>query len=57
MSVRGPAAPPRRPIPPNTSALSWTGPLSWVVSQDWIFLRIEAEVVTGREITGTPGTD
>ncbi|MET8565116.1 pyridoxamine 5'-phosphate oxidase family protein [Streptomyces flaveolus] len=43
--------------PAEHERLSRTGPLSWVVTQDWIFLRIEAEMVTGREITGTPGTD
>ncbi|AEY86801.1 pyridoxamine 5'-phosphate oxidase family protein [Streptomyces olivaceoviridis] len=43
--------------PAEHERLSRTGPLSWVVTQDWIFLRIEAEMVTGREVTGTPGTD
>ncbi|WNM31267.1 pyridoxamine 5'-phosphate oxidase family protein [Streptomyces sp. Li-HN-5-11] len=43
--------------PAEHERLSRTGPLSWVVTQDWIFLRIEAEMVTGREIKGTPGTD
>ncbi|MGW0512439.1 pyridoxamine 5'-phosphate oxidase family protein [Streptomyces olivaceoviridis] len=43
--------------PAEHERLSRTGPLSWVVNQDWIFLRIEAEMVTGREVTGTPGTD
>ncbi|MGW4560835.1 pyridoxamine 5'-phosphate oxidase family protein [Streptomyces sp. NPDC004561] len=43
--------------PAEHERLSQTGPRSWVVTQDWIFLRIEAEMVTGREINGTPGTD
>jgi nitroimidazol reductase NimA-like FMN-containing flavoprotein (pyridoxamine 5'-phosphate oxidase superfamily) len=37
--------------------LSRSGPRSWVVTQDGVFIRIEAETVTGRELTGTPGTD
>ncbi|MFF8925937.1 pyridoxamine 5'-phosphate oxidase family protein [Streptomyces longwoodensis] len=40
--------------PTEHERLSRTGPLSWVVTQDWVFLRIEAEMVTGREIIGTP---
>lgn len=43
--------------PAEHERLSRTGPLSWVVTQDWVFLRIEAEMVTGREIIGTPVTD
>lgn len=43
--------------PAEHERLSRTGPVSWVVTQDWIFLRIEAEMVTGRELVGTPVTD
>jgi nitroimidazol reductase NimA-like FMN-containing flavoprotein (pyridoxamine 5'-phosphate oxidase superfamily) len=43
--------------PAEHERLSRTGPLSWVVTQDWVFLRIEAEMVTGREIIGMPGAD
>ncbi|MGW7821585.1 pyridoxamine 5'-phosphate oxidase family protein [Streptomyces puniciscabiei] len=43
--------------PAEHERLSRTGPISWVVTQDWVFLRIEAEMVTGREIIGTPGAD
>ncbi|MFJ9907676.1 pyridoxamine 5'-phosphate oxidase family protein [Streptomyces sp. NPDC101152] len=43
--------------PAEHERLSRTGPLSWVVTQDWVFLRIEAEMVTGREIIGTPVRD
>lgn len=37
--------------------LSGAGPRSWVVTRDGVFVRIEAEMVTGREIAGTRGTD
>ena len=43
--------------PAEHERLSRTGPVSWVVTQDWVFLRIEAEMVTGRELVGTPVTD
>ncbi|MEU1788172.1 pyridoxamine 5'-phosphate oxidase family protein [Streptomyces sparsogenes] len=43
--------------PAEHERLSRTGPLSWVVTRDWIFLRIEAEMVTGRELVGTSDTD
>ncbi|MFE1294008.1 pyridoxamine 5'-phosphate oxidase family protein [Streptomyces sp. NPDC058731] len=42
--------------PAEHERLSRTGPLSWVVTENWIFLRIEAEMVTGREIIGMPST-
>ncbi|MGW7823675.1 pyridoxamine 5'-phosphate oxidase family protein [Streptomyces puniciscabiei] len=43
--------------PAEQERLSRTGPISWVVTQDWVFLRIEAEMVTGRELVGRPVTD
>ncbi|MER6737919.1 pyridoxamine 5'-phosphate oxidase family protein [Streptomyces puniciscabiei] len=43
--------------PAEHERLSRTGPVSWVVTQNWVFLRIEAEMVTGRELVGTPVTD
>ncbi len=41
--------------PPEHERLSRTGPRSWVVARDGVFVRIEAEMVTGRDITGTRG--
>ncbi|MEU6091387.1 pyridoxamine 5'-phosphate oxidase family protein [Streptomyces sp. NPDC047085] len=43
--------------PAEHERLSRTGPRSWVVTHDGVFVRIEAEMVTGRELTGTRGTD
>jgi nitroimidazol reductase NimA-like FMN-containing flavoprotein (pyridoxamine 5'-phosphate oxidase superfamily) len=43
--------------PTEHERLSRTGPRSWVVTHDGVFVRIEAEMVTGRELTGTRGTD
>ncbi|MEU7244185.1 pyridoxamine 5'-phosphate oxidase family protein [Streptomyces sparsogenes] len=43
--------------PAEHERLSWTGPRSWVVTGDGVFVRIEAEMVTGRDITGTRGAD
>jgi nitroimidazol reductase NimA-like FMN-containing flavoprotein (pyridoxamine 5'-phosphate oxidase superfamily) len=42
--------------PGEHERLSRTGPRSWVVTCDGVFVRIEAELVTGREIEGTRGT-
>lgn len=41
--------------PAEHERLSRTGPHSWVVTQDGVYVRIEAEMVTGREITGLRG--
>ncbi|KAB1149745.1 pyridoxamine 5'-phosphate oxidase family protein [Streptomyces luteolifulvus] len=41
--------------PVEHERLSRTGPRSWMPVRDAVFIRIEAEMVTGREITGTPG--
>ncbi|MER6141418.1 pyridoxamine 5'-phosphate oxidase family protein [Streptomyces sparsogenes] len=43
--------------PAERERLSRTGPHSWVVTHDEVFVRIESEMVSGREITGTRGTD
>ncbi|MET8953351.1 pyridoxamine 5'-phosphate oxidase family protein [Streptomyces sp. NPDC004393] len=37
--------------------LSRTGPRSWVVTGEGVFVRIESEMVTGREITVPHSTD
>lgn len=42
--------------PAEHDRLSRTGPHSWVVTHHEVFVRIESEMVTGREITGTRGT-
>jgi nitroimidazol reductase NimA-like FMN-containing flavoprotein (pyridoxamine 5'-phosphate oxidase superfamily) len=39
--------------PVEHERLSRTGPRSWMPVRDAVFIRIEAEMVTGREITGT----
>ncbi|WP_460110242.1 pyridoxamine 5'-phosphate oxidase family protein [Streptomyces sp. YKOK-J1] len=39
--------------PAEHERLSRTGPRSWVVTHDGVFVRIEAELVTGRELTGS----
>ncbi|MXM68020.1 pyridoxamine 5'-phosphate oxidase family protein [Streptomyces sp. HUCO-GS316] len=39
--------------PVEHERLSRTGPQSWMPVRDAVFIRIEAEMVTGREITGT----
>ncbi|WP_330340268.1 pyridoxamine 5'-phosphate oxidase family protein [Streptomyces sp. NBC_00557] len=39
--------------PAEHERLSRTGPRSWVVTSDGVFVRIESEMVTGRELTGT----
>ena len=41
--------------PAEHERLSRTGPRSWVVTRDGVFVRIESDMVTGREITGTRG--
>ena len=43
--------------PAEHDRLSRTGPCSWVVTRDGVFVRIEAEMVTGREVMGTRGTN
>ncbi|MFF0224012.1 pyridoxamine 5'-phosphate oxidase family protein [Streptomyces sp. NPDC004629] len=43
--------------PAEHERLSRTGPRSWVVTQDGVYVRIEAEMVTGREIAGLRDTD
>ncbi|MEV5734422.1 pyridoxamine 5'-phosphate oxidase family protein [Streptomyces sp. NPDC052292] len=41
--------------PAEHERLSRTGPRSWVVTRGGVFVRIEAELVTGRELAGGPG--
>ncbi|MBB4711485.1 nitroimidazol reductase NimA-like FMN-containing flavoprotein (pyridoxamine 5'-phosphate oxidase superfamily) [Streptomyces luteogriseus] len=41
--------------PDEHARLSETGPTSWMPPQDAQFVRIESEMVTGRELRGTPG--
>lgn len=43
--------------PAEHERLSRTGPRSWVVPTEGVFLRIEAELVTGRELASVRGTD
>ncbi|MFC7911771.1 pyridoxamine 5'-phosphate oxidase family protein [Streptomyces nigra] len=42
--------------PDEHARLSETGPTSWMPLQNAVFVRIESEMVTGRELRGTPGT-
>ncbi|MCT7352022.1 pyridoxamine 5'-phosphate oxidase family protein [Streptomyces sp. 15-116A] len=42
--------------PAEHERLSQAGPSSWMPLQDPVFVRIESEMVTGRELKGTPGT-
>ncbi|GAA2648589.1 pyridoxamine 5'-phosphate oxidase family protein [Streptomyces vastus] len=42
--------------PAEHERLSQTGPTSWMPLQDPVFVRIESEMVTGRELRGTRGT-
>ncbi|KUN88557.1 pyridoxamine 5'-phosphate oxidase [Streptomyces bungoensis] len=42
--------------PAEHERLSRTGPRSWVLPGDGVFLRIEAELVTGRELAEALGT-
>ncbi|MFF9607298.1 pyridoxamine 5'-phosphate oxidase family protein [Streptomyces sp. NPDC014684] len=41
--------------PAEHERLSRTGPRSWVVTRGGVFVRIEAELVTGRELARGPG--
>ncbi|MER7486843.1 pyridoxamine 5'-phosphate oxidase family protein [Streptomyces sp. NPDC126497] len=41
--------------PAEHELLLRTGPRSWMPTHDGVFVRIEAEMVTGRELTGLPG--
>ncbi|WP_415953857.1 pyridoxamine 5'-phosphate oxidase family protein [Streptomyces sp. KLOTTS4A1] len=41
--------------PAEHERLSQSGPTSWMPLRDTVFVRIESEMVTGRELTGTPG--
>ncbi|MFJ9863828.1 pyridoxamine 5'-phosphate oxidase family protein [Streptomyces sp. NPDC101165] len=43
--------------PAEQERLERTGPRSWVVTDDGVFVRVESEMVTGREIAGTRDTD
>ncbi|MFE9023999.1 pyridoxamine 5'-phosphate oxidase family protein [Streptomyces sp. NPDC007808] len=42
--------------PAEHERLSQAGPSSWMPLHDAVFVRIESEMVTGRELKGTPGT-
>ncbi|MFE9445587.1 pyridoxamine 5'-phosphate oxidase family protein [Streptomyces sp. NPDC006602] len=42
--------------PAEHERLTHTGPHSWMPLRDAVFVRIESEMVTGRELKGTPGT-
>ncbi|WP_409468127.1 pyridoxamine 5'-phosphate oxidase family protein [Streptomyces sp. HC307] len=42
--------------PTEHERLSQAGPVSWMPLRDPVFVRIESEMVTGRELRGTPGT-
>ncbi|MEU6682343.1 pyridoxamine 5'-phosphate oxidase family protein [Streptomyces sp. NPDC046832] len=42
--------------PAEHERLLQSGPSSWMPLQDAVFVRIESEMVTGRELRGTPGT-
>ncbi|MCO8305668.1 MULTISPECIES: pyridoxamine 5'-phosphate oxidase family protein [Streptomyces] len=41
--------------PAEHERLSRVGPRSWVVTRDDVFVRVESEMVTGREVTGAHG--
>ncbi|MBX9365795.1 pyridoxamine 5'-phosphate oxidase family protein [Streptomyces sp. WAC04114] len=41
--------------PAEHERLSQSGPASWMPLRDAVFVRIESELVTGRELRGTPG--
>ncbi|MGW2741746.1 pyridoxamine 5'-phosphate oxidase family protein [Streptomyces sp. NPDC001450] len=43
--------------PAEHERLSRTGPRSWVVTDEGVFVRVESEMVTGREIAGTRAPD
>jgi len=42
--------------PAENERLSQSGPVSWMPLQDAVFVRIESEMVTGRELRGPRGT-
>ncbi|MFE9646280.1 pyridoxamine 5'-phosphate oxidase family protein [Streptomyces sp. NPDC006365] len=42
--------------PAEHERLSQAGPTSWMPLRDPVFVRIESEMVTGRELRGTRGT-
>lgn len=42
--------------PAEHERLTRTGPSSWMPMQDGVFVRIESEMVTGRDLIGTPST-
>ncbi|GAA2245841.1 pyridoxamine 5'-phosphate oxidase family protein [Streptomyces indiaensis] len=42
--------------PAEHERLLQSGPSSWMPLHDAVFVRIESEMVTGRELRGTPGT-
>ncbi|WP_230193612.1 pyridoxamine 5'-phosphate oxidase family protein [Streptomyces sp. NBC_00080] len=42
--------------PAEQQRLSQTGPHSWMPVQDGVFVRIESEIVTGRDLRGTTAT-
>lgn len=42
--------------PAEHERLSQSGPVSWMPLQDAVFVRIESEMVTGRELKGSRGT-
>jgi nitroimidazol reductase NimA-like FMN-containing flavoprotein (pyridoxamine 5'-phosphate oxidase superfamily) len=42
--------------PAEHERLSQAGPTSWMPLRDAVFVRIESEMVTGRELRGTHGT-
>ena len=44
------------PDPAENERLSQSGPVSWMPLQDAVFVRIESEMVTGRELRGPRGT-
>ncbi|MEU2206038.1 pyridoxamine 5'-phosphate oxidase family protein [Streptomyces hygroscopicus] len=41
--------------PAELERLSRVGPRSWVVTRDDVLVRVESEMVTGREVTGAHG--
>ncbi|MEU5272422.1 pyridoxamine 5'-phosphate oxidase family protein [Streptomyces hygroscopicus] len=41
--------------PAELERLSPVGPRSWVVTRDDVLVRVESEMVTGREVTGAHG--
>ncbi|MFD7406801.1 pyridoxamine 5'-phosphate oxidase family protein [Streptomyces sp. NPDC059866] len=42
--------------PAEHERLTQTGPSSWMPLRESVFVRIESEMVTGRELRGAPGT-